>query len=104
MINFSIFTFIIFAVWDAAGQIVFGSARRNVRAHRRRRRKRQHVRLYAIQKQTKTARRQKSLRAVVLLYYGSCATIAWEPSSLKRCSASFFSKCDTLPATESAIR
>lgn len=81
MINFSIFIFIICAVWDAAGQIVFGSAHKKSRVRRQRQCKRQQsVRVYAVQPTaTKKRREGKSLRVALIYYsdfYGSCATIA----------------------------
>ena len=110
MINFSIFIFIIYAVYESAANIVFGIGRKKYRRRRRRkacaaaaRRKRnRQVVLYKPKSHRHTKARMPKSSA--LTFYCSIATIACEPSSLNLCSASFFSKWDTFPATESAIR
>lgn len=83
MINFSIFIFIIYAVYESAANIVFGSGRKKYRRHRRRRayavaakhKRAQQTILYTPQKSGHTkARKPKS--SALTFYYCSMATIA----------------------------
>lgn len=71
MINFSIFIFIIYAVYESAANIVFGSGRKKYRRHRRRRayavaakhKRAQQTILYTPKKQTHKSAEAEKLRA-----------------------------------------
>lgn len=83
MINFSIFIFIIYAVYESAANIVFGSGRKKYRRHRRRRayavaakhKRAQQTVLYT-PKKTDTQKRGSRKAPRLLFYYCSMATIA----------------------------
>ncbi|HCA05186.1 MAG TPA: hypothetical protein DEO32_04735 [Ruminococcaceae bacterium] len=102
MINFSIFVFIIFAVYESAANIVFGSGRKKYRARRRRRayaaaakRSRQQVVLYKPQprKSTKKARKHKAPRSLLYLKC-NCGNRRANPSSSRVCD--FYSSKATI--------